>query len=135
MALLSRPESIHDVDDIEAHCRATIRRALGRNGGYLTIDQSEELLAYLLTIAFRLKDRYDPTRSTLSFSTFCSQICGKRVVDWYRKELGDSRYGKRVQPLSLEALASSTGRTIAEVIGTTSDSEYEEVITRVSFAV
>lgn len=134
MPLLTRPEKIYDVDDIEAHCRATIRRQLGRNGGYLEADQFDELLSYLLTIAFRLKEKYDPSRSSLSFSTFCAQICGKRVIDWYRKELGDSRYGKRPPTLSLEHLAASTGRTIAEVIGTSSEGDLEEVLTRAAFA-
>lgn len=125
---------MHDVDDVEAHCRATIKRTLGKNGGHLDRDQSEDLLASLLCVASRLADRYDRNRSTLSFSTFCARICERRVVDWYRKELGDSRYSKRPTVLSLEGLASSTGRSIADVIGTSSDAEQEEALTRVALA-
>lgn len=126
--------SLHDVQDIEAHCRATIKRALGANGGYLSHDQEDELLAYLLSVASRLAERYDRTRSSLSFSSFASKICERRVVDWYRKEFGDNRYGRRPALLSLEGLAASTGRSIAEVIGRASDADIEEVETLVSFA-
>lgn len=133
--MLPHPVSLHDVDDIEAHCRATIKRALGRNGGYLREQEHTELLDFLLETAMRLADRYDPRKGKLSFSSFCGQICQRRTVDWYRKEFGDSRYGTtRPRLVSLDATAATTGRSIAEVIGTTFDGHLEEVLTRVSFA-
>lgn len=67
----------------------------------------------------------------LAFSTFASKILERRVVDWYRRRFGDSRYGGRPETLSLEALAEGSQRSIAEVIGGSSSDE-EEVLTHVA---
>lgn len=69
----------------------------------------------------------------LAFSTFASKILERRVVDWYRRRFGDSRYGGRPETLSLEAIAERTQRSIADVIGGfPGDSDEEEVLTHVA---
>lgn len=101
-------------------------------GATLQVDEYEDALSYLMTTAWRLSQRYDRRLSTLSFSTYCSKILERRVVDWYRGRFGDSRYGSRPQALSLEAVAASSGRSIADLIGASPYAEEEEVLTNVS---
>jgi len=56
----------------------------------------------------RPRGAYDPARG-LSFCTYSRRILTRRVVDWYRAEFGDSRYGNQRQKheISLEALAAA----------------------------
>lgn len=46
---------------------------------------------------------YDRTLG-LSFSTYSRRILSRRVVDWYRAEFGDTRYGPARHDLSLEGV-------------------------------
>lgn len=130
--LLSETYPLHDVRDTEALCRDLLDRVLRNWGAHLRSEQYEDALTYLIALAWRLSERYDPARSSLAFSTFASKILERRVVDWYRSRFGDSRYGSRPDLLSLEALAASTGRSIADVIGTSTQAEEEDLLTHVS---
>ena len=132
MRLLSETYPLHDVRDTEALCRDILDRVLRNWGAHLRSEQYEDALTYLIALAWRLSQRYDPTKSSLAFSTFCSKILERRVVDWYRSRFGDTRYSARPELLSLEALASSTGRSVADVVGTSSHAEQEDVLTHVS---
>lgn len=67
-----------------------------------------------------------------SFSTYATRILVRRIVDWYRSELGDSRYGQRPHTLSLDAVSEATGVSIAELVGPDMSVDEEEVLTRVS---
>lgn len=53
--------------------------------------------------AQRPKGAYDPSRG-LSFSTYSRRIITPRVIDCFRENLGDSRYGDKPQELSLDQL-------------------------------
>jgi hypothetical protein len=77
---------------------------------------------------------YDPALG-LSFSTYSRRILSARVVDWYRRTFGDSRYGGRRRELSLNAMALARGEPVEEYLDSLSDGsdETEEVLTRVAF--
>lgn len=79
------------------------------------------------------KGAYDSSLG-LSFSTYSRRILTVRVVDWYRREFGDSRYGADRRDLSLNAMASANGEPIEEFLDTLTDGsdENEEVLTRVA---
>lgn len=47
---------------------------------------------------------YDPSFG-LAFSTYSRRILSRRIVDWYRDTFGDSRYGDRPKPVSLDQMA------------------------------
>lgn len=51
----------------------------------------------------RPRGAYDPLRG-LAFSTYSRRILSNRIWDWYRDTFGDSRYGGRIIPVSLEDL-------------------------------
>lgn len=72
------------IDDIEKFQRATINSCMGRCGGRLDPSDYEDLLAYLVILAWRLMDVYDPSEG-ISFSRFLRQTSEKRVSDWYRR--------------------------------------------------
>ena len=69
-----------------------------RCGGFLDHDRLEDLVSYLSVIAVRYDARYDPSFGQAR-STFIYRVLRRRVTDWYRKELGDSRYQARPRPM------------------------------------
>lgn len=74
-------------------------------------------------------NRFDPARG-LSFSTYAYRTLKLRVVDWYRHEFGDSRYGQRPQVLSLDGPAprgESSHATLGDFVGETLD-DHDELI-------
>lgn len=114
MSLLGAPLQLHDVRDAEAFCRTVLDRTLAYQGGRLRHrpDLYESALTYLLETLWDLSQRYDPERVRdpetgevrVAFSTYATPILAKRISDWYRDELGDSRYGTRPSVLSLDEL-------------------------------
>ena len=58
MTLLSRPLSLHDVRDVERLCRAVLRHADLR----LPHHDEEDALAYLISAAWELSERWDPQK-------------------------------------------------------------------------
>jgi RNA polymerase sigma factor (sigma-70 family) len=83
-----------DIDDPELFVKRAINDKLRATGAHLRGGDYEELFGYLLLVLVDLfKRKYDPTRSSLKFSQYANPILHNRVTDWYRKRLGDSRYG------------------------------------------
>lgn len=101
--LLPAPLPVHDVRDLEAHVRATLDATLDAWRARLDPTQYEDALAYLITAAWILGQRYEPT-STLSFSTFSRRLLPLRLVQWYRDTFGDARYGQNGREVSYDAL-------------------------------
>jgi hypothetical protein len=116
---LQGPFSLHDVEDVEAHCQSIINRWKAARGAHFQAADEEDLLAHLIAVSWVLSRSYDSTRSTLTFSTFSTQIGEKRIVDWYRKRFRDHRYLKPdeepVREVSLdELLEEDEGRVVFE---------------------
>jgi hypothetical protein len=61
------------------------------------------VLSFVGYRAERWKSAYDPRRG-LAFSTYSRRIMTPRVIDCFREELGDNRYGDRPLELSLDQL-------------------------------
>ena len=66
--MLSSQWSLHDVDDVEA----LIQWAVPADWAGLSRQEREDLVAYLLVIAWQLSERFDPARGR--FSTFLRSI-------------------------------------------------------------
>lgn len=94
--------ALGDVGDVEGLARRALDDFLRARGAHLRPHLYEDALQELLTTAWQLWQRFDPARG-LSFSTYCYRLLKLRVVDWYRHEFGDTRYGERPQVLSLDA--------------------------------
>lgn len=102
--LLGSPLELHDVRDTESLCRSVLDRVLRTWGARLKPDDYEDALTFLLEHAWKLSGRYEQ-HPTMKFSTYCSRILEKRIVDWYRKRFGDARYRQsRPIVLSLDVL-------------------------------
>lgn len=54
----------------------------------------------------RPRGAYDPSFG-ISFSTYSRRTLTRRIIDWYREEFKDRRYGPQELPLSLEQLGRS----------------------------
>lgn len=124
---------IHDVDDVFAYVQSVV----ARRGAELEPADREELMAYLLVETVSMsgvrngryayaageapKGVYDPARA-VSFSTWLGWQLPRRVIDWKRKTMGDSRYQKTQRVVfSLEqrigsGAAADSPRTLADRI-------------------
>lgn len=90
-----RLPQLHDVRDPEALCQSILKGVLGANGGRWTEAEREDVLQDMRLLIWRLSHRYDPTRTTMTFSTYATWILRKRAgVDAYRTRLVDRRYVK-----------------------------------------
>ena len=87
-----------DVLDLRMLAARAAHDGVKRAGGFLDYDRLEDLVSYLSVIAVRYDARYDPAFGQAR-STFIYRVLRRRVTDWYRKELGDSRYRARPRPL------------------------------------
>jgi DNA-directed RNA polymerase specialized sigma24 family protein len=83
--------SLYDVADVEAFCAGILRRHLKRIGASLSFHRFEDALAFLVSEAWHLSQRFDE-RAGVEFSGFAARILGQRVTDWYRREFVDQRY-------------------------------------------
>lgn len=96
MAMLSSKLALGDVADVEALARRALDDGLRRLGARLKPDLYEEALSAALERSWKLWLEYDPALS-LSFSSFAyRRLSYWWLVDWYRKEFGDSRYEKNL---------------------------------------
>jgi hypothetical protein len=98
--------ALHDIEDVEAFCRAVIHDHLafgvrtlnGLSGpSELSADDRDELLQFLIVTAYRYSERYhglDDGRGKLCFSGYVIGILHKRVVDWKRSRWRSTRYLK-----------------------------------------
>jgi hypothetical protein len=98
------PEKIelHDVRDVEAFCSTVARERLRRWRAVLEPCDQEDLVVFLVTVAWEESKKYDPTFGR-SFSTHATQVCRNRAVDWYRQRFVDTRYHERPQLSSIDA--------------------------------
>ncbi len=97
MSLYSTPIQLHDIENAETFARMILNKTLpklGEHGAYLNPTEYEDALSYLVGVAWRLSQRYDPTRG-YSFSTFAHLVLPKRVKSWYRQRFHDLRYAGR----------------------------------------
>jgi hypothetical protein len=108
--LLAEPVALLDVRDLEAFCRRLLDRRLARFNAHFRSDVYDEALAFLFATAVELAARFDPAKNT-SFSKYLHNVLGLRVVDFMRKELGDTRAGPKPVPLSLDAPTTSGADT------------------------
>jgi hypothetical protein len=104
--LLSQPVALLTIRDLEAFCRRVLDRRLSKFNARFRPDVYDEALAFLFATAVELAARYDDSKNT-SFSKYLWNVLGLRVVDFMRKELGDTRAGARPVVLSLDAHATS----------------------------
>ena len=119
MKLLGTPLELHDVKDTEALCRSVLDRVLRSWGARLRSDDYDDAVTFLIDHAWRLSTRYQQ-HPTMRFSTYCSRILERRIVDWYRSKFGDSRY-RNTRPivLSLEKLLEDADANAGEIDDTT----------------
>jgi hypothetical protein len=94
MALLAGVLSLHDVKDVEALADRALSDTLKSWGARLERDDREDLLAYLIGVAWEIAPAFDKAK-TPSFSTFAYRRLRLRTVDWYRQRFGDARYGEQ----------------------------------------
>jgi DNA-directed RNA polymerase specialized sigma24 family protein len=86
MTLLQRPLALHDVRDCEALCTHVIQRSRLN----LSHHDSEDLLAYLISEAWLLSERYEP--GGITFSTWATTTLRVRAYDWLRSRRGRTRW-------------------------------------------
>lgn len=79
--------SLGDIRNVERACDRIIDQALSARRAHLSVGEREELLAFLISEAWLLQRRYDPTRGA-KFSTFAYPQLRMRVLDWWKKKLG-----------------------------------------------
>jgi hypothetical protein len=123
--LLSRPWSLFDVRDVEALCAQVVQRS----GLTLSYHEREDLLAYLLAVAWETSTRFEPGR--IRFSIFVTRTLRFRTVDWVRTYRGrskwafkDSTYERpRVQLVSLDAPDSNEHQLVDTLAGSGLDDD------------
>ena len=103
-----------DGEKLRGLAGACLQHVLRKGGGYLRPDLAEDLHEYLVLVALETAARYDPSRSRpgYSFASLIWDVMELRSVDWYRRNLGDSRQRPEVVearrqfslPLSLDDL-------------------------------
>lgn len=86
--------ALDGIRDLDAFVNDALTRGLRRCNGRLEPSQREKAFEFLKDKVVELAETYDPTLNS-SFSKFAFGILPFRLVDWYRKELGDSRYSDR----------------------------------------
>jgi len=126
---------LHDVRDPEALCHSVLKSVIGSNGGHFSAADREDVMQYLRTVIWRLSERYKPGRSRISFSTYASYILRRRMVDWYRKQLVDTRYSTRAPDLSLDELLERLDDSVhLEENDDVPDREQNDLLTRLAIA-
>jgi hypothetical protein len=123
---MSRAETLHDVENVEAFCSRLLSAALDSNGGYLRPDQREEAQQYLVVTAYELGRGFRP--GTVTFERYASFLLKRRLVDWYRQTLGDSRARRRPRSVPLDTFATEDVLPVALTVG----SHEDEVLMRVA---
>jgi hypothetical protein len=88
VALLNSRLQLHDVDDAEAFAA----RIAGRYATDLNQHDLEELIVYLVEVAWELSLKYTPGQSANGFSAGAGTILQRRIIDWRRSKFGRTRY-------------------------------------------
>jgi hypothetical protein len=84
--MLNGTLTLHGVDT-EALCHRVIRSAHFN----LTWSKHDDLLAYLISVAWELSTQYDPDRHSHGFLVGCTRLLRLRTIDWIRHEEGRTR--------------------------------------------
>src|SRR4051794_9571200 len=107
--LLSGAFQLRDARDVEAIARSAADDKLRRWGARLDPLAYDDLIAYLVVVAWQLSAQYVSDKDGSSgrgkrpsFADYLHYILRRRVVDWYRRTYGDSRYPRPERPLSLD---------------------------------
>lgn len=95
MARTTPPVPLHDVRDAVALVKAIVSKS------NLPDNARDDAIGTLLVEIVELSEKYDPARG-ISFSNYATQILPRRLIDYTRRELGDSRYRTRREHVSLE---------------------------------
>lgn len=98
--LLAEPLALHDVADIEGLAGRVLEERLREWRATLPADKGEDALAFLIETAWEISRDHD--REIQAFSTRAYRTLRLRLVDWYRREYGDSRHAPRPIELSLD---------------------------------
>jgi hypothetical protein len=88
VALLNSRLRLHDIDDTEAFAVRLVRRYATDLGQ----DDFEELIVYLVEVAWELSLRYQPGKSANGFSAGAGTILARRIIDWRRSKFGRTRW-------------------------------------------
>jgi hypothetical protein len=124
VSLLGRTWGLHDVEDVEKFVSKVLDDALRARSAHLRPHEYEDALSYLLSEAWTLSERWEPSRSSVTFAGFAYRTLRLRVVDWYRSEFGRTKWQfahrthdrERPAVLSLDADHSERGR-LDEAVG------------------
>jgi len=84
-----------DGDRLHALVYRCLQSNLNRRGAYLAEERFADCLDYLVLAAITTAAKYDPTRSrpgTYKFESYLWDILEKRVIDWWRVNIGDLRF-------------------------------------------
>lgn len=101
MATKQRSVRMHDVHDIDSFVGEILNDQLKKRQAFLRRELWEDAHSYLLEVVLTNAPKWDSEKHP-KFSDWVRVVVTKRLVDWYRKELGDSRYKtKRPQVISL----------------------------------
>lgn len=95
--LLSGTLRLHDVADVEGYVARVVERRLRRMRIRLLPDDRDDLISYLIGVAWELSRAYDPTVG--SFSGRLSRVLPLRIIDWLRRRFGDHRRCEQVREL------------------------------------
>lgn len=112
MSTLAGTLALRNVEDVEALVRKVADDRLRFWGARLRDWDHEDLVSYLIGVAWELSERYDPTLDrNPNFAAYASRICTLRCADWFRQRFGDTRHGERPIVLSLDAAGATGGGT------------------------
>lgn len=84
-----------DADRLRALIYRCLQSNLNRRGAYLAEDRFGECLDHLVLVAVATAAKYDPSRSrpgTYKFESYIWDILEKRIIDWWRANIGDFRF-------------------------------------------
>jgi RNA polymerase sigma factor (sigma-70 family) len=95
MARTTNAVPLHDVRDAVALVKSIVARSS------IPAHARDDAIGHLLVEIVDLAGRYDPARG-ISFSNYASQTLPLRLVDYVRRELGDSRYAARREHVPLD---------------------------------
>lgn len=111
--MLAGKLTLHDVQDVEAHCGKALHDALRDFRAHLGPDDREDAHAFFIGQAWELSCKYDPERGW-SFSKWVFAHRRYWLVEWYRQRFPGSRIaGERPVVLSLDTDQSRPGRTLS----------------------
>ena len=89
-----------DADRLRALVYRCLQSNLNRRGAYLAEERFQECSDYLVLVAITTAAKYDPSRSrpgTYKFESYLWDILERRVIDWWRVNIGDMRFPELIE--------------------------------------